>query len=453
MVIRLILLVLFFSMTFHYAYVTFISPIYAYAYYIYNNPSILSILITYLFLIYPLIFYKNRPTASYYGVIFIYILCYLPGQLMLVFMWKYSFYELFLIQIIFMISMSMLFFISTKVIKNISINSNKILPSKKIHLIISILTIISIFLIIITYYKYMRIVSFSDVYELRFETNSIETSFVIDYMLLWLTFVLIPYFFAIGIINKNKRYILIGLFSSLVIYASTGAKIALMMGALIFTVNFIFKRKGDFLANILLYSAVFMLFIIIFVPDDMPWIYLKAMTFIRIFGTPGWMLVTYYEFFSEHGYTFYNHINIIKFLFENYPYGDYSLGQMIGIEYSGSSDANFNANFWASDGIAALGIWGILIATFFLSLFLFLLNNVSRHYNSHFLCLFLVGYWQVLLNVPFMTSLLSGGGLLILILLYLRRMPQRKLLIKKENKDGIEIQTVTKKANMVSENK
>lgn len=424
--IKLILLVLFFSITFHYAYIEFVNPVYEYAYYLYNNPDIESILLTYLFLIFPLIFYKNKPTAAYYGIAFIYIMCYLPGQLMLMFMWKYTFLDLVVAQIVLLLSMSILFYVSSKVSK-VSVNHEVILPSQKFNNIVIGLTIITTVLIVLTYYKSMRIVSFGDVYDLRFETNAIETSFILDYMLLWQTYVFIPYFFAIGIVKKKYSYIFIGFVLGITIYSATGAKLALLMGITILVVNFLYKKKGDFLKNMLLYSTVFMLFLIIFIPNEIPLLYLKSMTFIRTFGTPGWTLVTYYDFFSEHEYTYYGHINIINFLFSNYPYGSYSLGQMIGIEYSGTSDANFNANFWSSDGFAAIGVGGPLLATFFLSIYLFILNNISRFYSPHFLCLFLVGYWQALLNVPLMTSMLSGGGLLVLLLLQIKNKKQLKV--------------------------
>jgi hypothetical protein len=415
--IKLILSVLFFSATFHYAYVEFINPVFEYAYYLYNNPPIESILLTYLFLILPLVLYKNKPTAAYYGVAFIYIMCYVPGQLMMMFMWKHTFFDLIVTQIALLLSMGILFYISTKVL-SIAINHEaNLLPNQKFNTIVVILTIISTTLVILTYYKYMRIVSFADVYDLRFETNAIKTSVIMDYLLLWLTYVFIPYFFAIGIVKKRKFYIAIGIILSIIIYASSGAKVALLMGVMIYAINFAFKQKGDFLKNLLLYSGIFNLFLIIFIPDHLPWLYAKSMIFIRAFGTPGWTLVTYHDFFTQHGYTYYGHINIVNFLFGNYPYGNFSLGQMIGMEYSGSSDANFNANFWASDGFAGAGTIGLLIATLLLSIFLFILNNIARFYSPHFLSLFLVGYWQALLNVPLMTSLLSGGGLLILLLL------------------------------------
>lgn len=414
--IKMILAVFFFSATFHYAYVEFINPVFDYAYYIYNNPSLESILLTYLFLILPLVFYKNKPTAAYYGVAFIYIMCYLPGQLMLMFMWKHAFFDLLITQFFLLLSMGILFFISTKVSRMAVNYEANLLPNQKFDSIVIALTIIATILVVITYYKYMRIVSFADVYDLRFETNTVQTSLIMDYMLLWLTYVFIPYFFAIGIIKKKKYYIFIGLVLSLIIYASNGAKIALMMGVMIYAINFLFKQKGDFLKNMLFYNGVFILFVIIFIPDYLPWLYIKSMLFIRMFGTPGWTLVTYQDFFSQNGYTYYGHVNIINLLFGNYPYGNYSLGQMIGMEYFKSDTANFNANFWASDGFAGAGTFGLLIVTFFLSIFLFILNNVSRFYSHHFLLLFLVGYWQVLLNAPLMTSLLSGGGLLILLL-------------------------------------
>jgi hypothetical protein len=86
--------------------------------------------------------------------------------------------------------------------------------------------------------------------------------------------------------------------------------------------------------------------------------YLRALYYLRLLGTGGWSMSLYYDFFVTNGYTYYSHIGPIGALTGAYPYGSLGLGQVIGYNYFGSEETNFNANFWASDGFAAIGVVG-----------------------------------------------------------------------------------------------
>ena len=94
--------------------------------------------------------------------------------------------------------------------------------------------------------------------------------------------------------------------------------------------------------------------------------------------------------------------------------GDLQLGQVIASAY-GSPGANFNAGFWASDGFAAFGIFGIFIVTIFITKLFHLINFLTISVPSQFTVTWMTGFFISLLNTPLATALLSGGGILILI--------------------------------------
>jgi len=141
----------------------------------------------------------------------------------------------------------------------------------------------------------------------------------------------------------------------------------------------------------------------------------------RTLATGGWTVSLYYEYFTANGYTYFSHIRIVDFFTHWYPYGGRSLGQIIGLEYSGSDLANFNANFWASDGFAAWGLWGIPVVTSALAAFFVLLNRIASYYETRFVALWMTGFWLALLNLPLSTAILSGGGGLVVLFLWTSR--------------------------------
>ena len=97
------------------------------------------------------------------------------------------------------------------------------------------------------------------------------------------------------------------------------------------------------------------------------------------------MGAAYYEYFTGHALTFYTHIGPISAIFDAYPYGNNSLGQEIARHYFSANEANFNAGFWASDGFAALGIAGVPVVTFFVAVFMRVLDRVAVSHPKRFI--------------------------------------------------------------------
>jgi hypothetical protein len=187
-------------------------------------------------------------------------------------------------------------------------------------------------------------------------------------------------------------------------------------------------RSGrQFLLKLLLSLTVGLLLIVEFIPDDGVLLWVKSILLVRVLGTGGWTMATYYDYFSSNGFTYYTHIGPINALTDAYPYGQYSLGQLIGLKYSGSVEANFNANFWASDAFAAMGVAGVPLVTAVLSAVFYFINRLASGYPTRFVVLWLSGFWLALLNVPLSTALVSGGGALILVLLWAARRPSNSL--------------------------
>nr|CDF66396.1 O-antigen polymerase [Yersinia similis] len=414
--LKIIFISLFFLCAYHLSYIYYIYPQFSYAGYSYHPSGITIILLAYFCSLFPLFFYKSIMTPSNYGLSLIYTFCFAPSLLTLSFQWNQDVVLLAILLIMLSISMSLLF--SSVFGKKVPVHggNHRNLKSNLSKVYIHFLTIISIAFLLNDNFGHMRFVSFYDVYALRFEARDATSSILSGYMTMWLSTCFIPYYATVGILNKNLKFIGVSIFLAVLIYMANGSKSTLLLPFVIFSMAMILSiRRIDFLIVIitLMTSAIFILLCL-----DIPSLKMtKAIFFMRTLATSGWTLVTYYDYFSQHGYTYFSHIGIVNHLTGLYPYGDFSLGQMIGLEHSGSSDANFNANFWASDGLAALGIIGIIPATFFMMLVVYLIDRLAVDYRPEFVALWLTGFWISVTNAPITTSLLSGGAIWVLFLL------------------------------------
>ncbi len=416
---RLLLASIALGAAFQFAYIEYINPLFEYAGYLYFPPSDLSLVFAYLLIAVPVIGYRSSMQPAAFGSAFIYALCYVPAQLILLFNWSQSPSELAYLQTSVAASMTVLFHAARYGGGKTSNNA----PQNLSHLkkVMFMLTLISGSIFVLNYYEHMRLVSFEDVYDLRADSSRVDKGAFVNYLTSWLSYCFIPFYFAYGILRKDSRSIAIGLFGSLLIYMATGAKASLLMGGIMYGVHICFGSSKDFLYRLLVIPTVGILICIFFLPDEGLLFVAKSVVLIRILATGGWTMSAYHEYFSANGYTYYSHIGPINALTQSYPYGEYSLGQLIGQEYSGSIEANFNANFWASDAFAAWGMTGVPIATAAVCLAFYMINRCARGYTTEFVVLWYIGFWLALLNVPLSVALLSGGGILTAFILRMSR--------------------------------
>lgn len=406
---------LFFASLYHYAYATFVNPVFEYAHYLYLPAPFFGLFFTYLAVVAPVCYYRSSCSPASYGIELVYALCYVPSILVFLFTWQRSPFELMLVQ--FGLGSSMFLLLRAPSWRGKSFSENKV-PNKLVTSILGVVTLLAILELVRNYHSYMRFVSFADVYDLRFETNAVEIGPLSSYSIMWLSYCFLPFYFARGIITKSITDFGIGISGGLLLYAATGAKGALLMGGIVFGISVLYGSGKQFLFRLLFGLAAAIFFIAFLLPNEGPLFWVKSILLVRVLGTTGWTTATYYEFFTSNGFTYYTHIGPINALTGAYPYGEYQLGQLIGLEYSGSADANFNSNFWASDAFAAMGLLGLPIATLALGAVVRLIDYVSLNYNRKFVVLWLSGFWFAVLNFPLAVALLSGGGFITMLVLF-----------------------------------
>jgi hypothetical protein len=291
--------------------------------------------------------------------------------------------------------------------------------------VMAVMMTISLGLLVWTYRDHMRFVGFDAVYDLRFETNEIDTGPVVDYFVSWLSYCFLPFYLARGIQNKRARDIVLAIAAAVLIYTSTGAKAMILMPPIMLFMYGLMRARQKFLPVLLIVLIAALYVVTDVLSEDGLGFWVKFIFLLRILCAGGWANFVYYEFFTQNGLTYYSHIGVVNALTGAYPYGKYSLGQTIGIQYSGSELANYNANFWASDGFAALGLIGIPFITVVALGMFYMINRVSSRYSAGFVALWLSGFWLGMLNLPLSTALVSaGGGLTVLLLWFAARTGQ-----------------------------
>lgn len=429
-VTMLVMLALVNAVAYHLAYFQFLHRVFAYADFRYEPTSAVYLVWTYLVAILPVIAARKSNSPSTVGTALVYVMSYVPIQLTLTFMWAEKTLELVLLQIVMMLSMVTLFRAPISYrhlsVKNVTVYSS-FLRAGPLVTIIYLLTGIALLLVIAQYHTVMRFTSFEDVYELRSEAAEINASTVTHYLALWISYALGPFFIARAIFYSRKVDWIVGISSLIILYLAFGSKIALLMPLIMLAMRRIDNGQDEFLLRLLSITGLFLIFIVLAVPDEGILRWVNSIFLLRVFGSNGWTGAVYYEYFASHAFTFYTHIGPFNSIFGAYPYGNNSLGQVIAQHYF-SNEANFNAGFWASDGFAAMGIAGIPVVTLFLIVFMRLLDRLASSYPTQFINLWLLAFWMGLMNAPFTTALLSGGGLLILLFMWIGKCQRQRRL-------------------------
>ena len=144
---------------------------------------------------------------------------------------------------------------------------------------------------------------------------------------------------------------------------------------------------------------------------------LGANVVMRVFATPGLLMGVYQNFLSDHPLTYYSHVTGVNW-FVDYPY-HLPLGLEVGFATTGELDYNMNAGFWVTDGIAAIGLPGIIVISLLIASVFYTLDCIGSAHKPFLVALCLSQYAIFLANVSFFTSLVTGGLIWFLLIFYL----------------------------------
>lgn len=270
--------------------------------------------------------------------------------------------------------------------------------------------------LIAEYRSIMTLVSLEAIYEQR--AAGAATSRAIGYAQTYLGYVISPALLVLGLLRRNWLLIALGFAGGVVLYSITAEKNAFSFPFLICAFAFLLSRKATIFRSttFLLLSLSVVLFPAVALSESS----LVASFFawyigVRSLLTPGLFIAQYADFFGARGYTLWGHVTGMGLLVprpqgltdDRWP----SLGHIVGEQHIGKPDLNANANFVASDGIAAFGEPGIAVIFVVLALYLAALDRAASGLDRRFVVLLVLPMALTLTNVSFFTVMLSFGGL------------------------------------------
>lgn len=363
----------------------------------------------------------SRPTMVTYWIL--YLLTYIPMIVGVGLSPKFSFIQILLFQLSCLGSFSLTG--ASYYFKLIKIKEKYIPKVNFWFAFYSAMTLMLLYVVYIFKGNFKLVSPFDeDLYDLRFLGREVANGDkLVGYFTQWLSGAFLPFLLAIGIVYHKKILILISSIGQIILYSTAANKAFILSIIYMLGIYYITKKTskfGLFLTFFLIGIVIFLTFTQIYSEDDFRLITFPVASIIlmRTISISTVNAINYYDFFLNNPFTYYSHINIIG-KFVNYPYGDLTLGQVIGAKLGGSTDSNWNANFYLTDGFVAMGYSGLIIIGIISGLIFYIIDSLLKSQNVILSVLLITTSSVSLMNVSMFTTLLSGGLLYLVLFLIL----------------------------------
>lgn len=328
-------------------------------------------------------------------------------------------------------------FCSLVLIANLKLSKIKLKTSKNLWhaAFITTFAVTTVYLI----YSFRNNISFaaySEIYSQRRSAGENAQAPFSTYFVFWLMNCFSPILIAIGLIYKKHIYTLLGISGQLVIYSSVATKTSILSILVMIALHmFVTSNKKPSFRGIGTFSIGSLLLPLglgLIGTNDTSSIsgIISSLILMRTFAMTGGLTGVYYDFFASNPMTNYSHINFVQ-IFTQYPYEE-SLGRTIGASL-GFSKMNANANFFATDGIAAAGLPGVMLIGIIVGVTLLAFDSVIPKQNVKLACIACIPAIINLSNTSFFTTLLSGGLLLVVLFMSTWSTPVSVVLVKPLN--------------------
>jgi hypothetical protein len=269
-----------------------------------------------------------------------------------------------------------------------------------------------------------RLANLNQIYAVRFTAADIVHDSgapgLVQHAQMWLSGFFMPLLFAAGAIyHKRWIYVVVG-GVYLFLFGVAGAKSALMGLPILMVLLLWVRAKPEKAAlRFVLGMTVLLLAPFAFAGEGTLRTFLQTwyvtLVHSRIFAMQALILGQYYTFFYDHPYTLWSHITGIS-SFVPSPYS-LDIPRTIGA-YFYTINVGENSGMWASDGIAALGLPGVIVISVIAAVLMWLFDSVAARHDVRFVTLSLGFIGISFTNISLATTLVSGGALLLALALY-----------------------------------
>ncbi|HLZ05867.1 MAG TPA: hypothetical protein VKR55_27415 [Bradyrhizobium sp.] len=291
-----------------------------------------------------------------------------------------------------------------------------VLSKAGLERVLALILLASLVIVVVGAFFNFRLVGIADIYTFR---NQLEFPAPVRYAIGNLVSALLPFAFA-GYLALGKPWkalaalVLIGLF-----YPVTLTKLALFtpgwLAFLWLLARYVEPRIAVVLSLLLPISIGDALLPLVAhgtLSYDHFIGYFGTINF-RMIAVPSLALDLYGDFFSHHDLTYFCQIHVLK-RFVSCPYSEY-----LSVIMSKTYDLGaVNASLFATEGVASLGLKGAPLAALACGLLTAFVNRLSQGLPPRFILVSAGALAQVMMNVPFSTSLLTNGAAALFLLWY-----------------------------------
>jgi hypothetical protein len=408
-----------YSYVFTRSYAGFLNPVFEYAGYVIVPRDATTMMLSYVIATLPALLWRGNRALSSALSAFVYIALYIPIILTFPIASNLGSAELLLVQMTFLAGMCVVMLADVLDIELPSFGGELRFNLRPAVLI---LTLLATVYIVVTYRGNLRLVSFGEaVYEQRFSNVAISSGFVTRYVSTWLVTLLAPLCLAYGIVEGRIPMLVTGVAACVVLYMATAEK-ATIMYPVLFGIIYLAFRHGrlEQLLPRLAGGLAGGVGLLLLLPTSGLVFIASSLLVSRALGNGGLLTVYYYDFFTFHPQTDYSHVTGVSAVTHPYPYGSTGLGNVIGTFYW-NADLNANASFWATDGLAAMGLPGVLVASVAFAAFLIAMNAATRRHDRMIPLLALLPFMAFVMNQSLFSTIWSGGGLFLMLFFLFNR--------------------------------
>jgi len=277
--------------------------------------------------------------------------------------------------------------------------------------------------LVIVFRHNLQFVSFNDIYDLRFAANDLADGTLVNYAFMPLTGAINPLLMGYGLFYRRRWIFLLGVAGQLLVYSVLGTKGSVLSILFVPGIYFLLKiKRFSFGLNLALASLALIATACLLLsrldpePGTISGIVLFVV-FARTLSMGGLLTAQYFDFFLRNPYTYWSHLKVVDW-FIHYPY-QYGVGQEVGVAYGGTTALNATTHFYATDGIGAAGLAGLVVMGLVSAAVFWMLDSAAQHRDPR-LAVLITSYAAFnLANISMFTSLLSGGLGMLMLCLYL----------------------------------
>lgn len=413
---------------FHWIYVQYLNPAFDYLGYAYYPSSIGYSSLAFVLSVLPCFWLPlkiTRPSQFAYWVI--YITVFIPSMIVPLYAGYESANETAMLMVTFFVAF--LLTGSCYLVPLWRLNPPNILRRTFWGVLISIAVSLTAWMLVV-FRHHLKIVSFSDIYDLRDAATDLSEGSLVNYAFMLLTGAINPFLMGYGLFYRKRWSFLAGAAGQLLVFSVGGTKGSLLSIAFIPAVYVLLRMKrscfGVRLASACL-GLILVSCLLYYYTNNNPGVLASVVLFVicaRTLSMGGLLTAQYYHFFLRNPFTYWSHLKFVSW-FVHYPYV-YPVGQEIGIAFAGTSGLDATTHFYATDGIEAAGLAGLLLIGVVAAFVFWMLDSMARRHDPRMAMLVTAYAAFNLANISIFTTILSGGLALLMIILFLMPLGSRE---------------------------